>query len=275
MMKRIVLSILLMLSTLSVFPADGLFSGEYAFKGGERALYNLYYNLGPIWIHAGNVEFTVKERTEKEVGYFDFRVCGYTIRSFDKMYQIRDTFSVTTLREGLLPLRYSEVKHEDTYFCDKRYRFDWKESGKDSKVYLNLNRRGKVTLDTLDVQKDVLDLITTCYHFRSVDMSKLKKNEAIPFKMVFDNEIYELTLRYCGEESIKLRNKSKYKALKFKPEMITGDIFEDKDAMAVYVSNDENHVPLYIEAKIKVGYVKVMLDNVSGTKTPMTSLIAK
>lgn len=273
-MKRTLLSIVLLLCSLSLFSEESLFSKEYAFAGGERALYNVYFNLGPIWIHAGNVEFSVKEHTSNKVDYFDFSIYGHTMRSFEKFYRIRDTFTSCVKKQGLLPLSYRETKYEDTYFCDKKYRFDWQQKG-DSKVYLNLNRKGKVSYDTVSVDKGTSDLVTTCYHIRGLDMGKVTKGMNIPFKLIFDNEIYDLKLKYCGEETIKLRNKTKYKALKFKPQMITGDVFESKDAMTVYVSNDENHVPLYIEAKIKVGYVKVMLDEVSGTKTPMTSMVKK
>jgi hypothetical protein len=45
--------------------------------------------------------------------------------------------------------------------------------------------------------------------------------------------------------------------------------------MAIFVSDDGNHVPLYIEAKIKVGAVKVMLDFAENTKVPMSSVITK
>ena len=92
---------------------------------------------------------------------------------------------------------------------------------------------------------------------------------------MLDKKIYDLTVKYSGEETIKLKNKKKYKALKFTPKLVTGDIFEDEDAMTIYVSNDENHVPLYIEAKIKVGYVKVMLNDIQNTKSPMSSDISK
>lgn len=274
-MKRIVLSIFLLLSALPIFSADALFGDELAFKGGERAVYNIYYNLGPIWLHAANVEFSAKERMVEQTACFDLQVTGNTIRSFDKMYTIRDTFAATVKRDGLQTLTYRESKHEDSYNCDKRYRYEWNEKGEKAKVYFVQNRKGKVTKDTMDVEQGIRDLISTCYHFRGVDMSKVSKGQSIPFKMVLDNEIFELKLKYCGSETIKLRNKKKYKALKFKPQVVTGDIFEDNDALAVYVSDDENHVPLYIEAKIKVGYLKVQLDNVSGTKTPMSSLVAK
>ena len=92
---------------------------------------------------------------------------------------------------------------------------------------------------------------------------------------MMDSKIYDLSLKYCGEESIKLRNKKKYKALKFVPQLVTGGIFEDDNAMSIYVSNDDNHVPLYVEAKIKVGYVKVMLNDIQNAKYPMASLLSK
>ncbi len=274
-MKRVVLSIFLLLSAIPLFSADALFGGELAFKGGERAVYSIYYNLGPIWLHAANVEFSAEERMVGQTECFDLQVSGNTIRSFDRLYTIRDTFASTVKRDGLQTLNYREGKHENTYHCDKRYRYEWNETGEKAKVYFVQNRKGVITKDTMDAQRGIRDLIATCYYFRGVDMTKVKKGESIPFKMVLDDEIFELKLQYCGTETIKLRNKKKYKALKFKPQVVTGDIFEDNDALAVYVSDDENHVPLYIEAKIKVGYLKVQLDNVSGTKTPMSSLVAK
>lgn len=91
--------------------------------------------------------------------------------------------------------------------------------------------------------------------------------------MLFDSEVYKLGLKFCGKETIKLRNGKKYKALKFVPKLITGDLFKHEDDMVIYVSDDNNHVPLLINAKIKVGSIKAMLDDVKNTKFPMTSLV--
>lgn len=275
MKRKLIFIISLLFVLASAFSSDQYMSDEIAFKDGERATYYIYYNLGPIWLHAGNVNFSVKERKAGKESLFDLQLAGSSTKSFDRFYCIRDTYSVTVRKEGLLPLHYREVKHEDSYFSDNHYRFDWKENDKDSKVYFEFNKRGRMSYDTLSVHRGVLDLITSCYHIRSVDMTKVKKGQSIPFRLVLDKKIYDLTVKYSGEETIKLKNKKKYKALKFTPKLVTGDIFEDEDAMTIYVSNDENHVPLYIEAKIKVGYVKVMLNDIQNTKSPMSSDISK
>ncbi|HQJ90043.1 MAG TPA: DUF3108 domain-containing protein, partial [Paludibacteraceae bacterium] len=77
----------------------------------------------------------------------------------------------------------------------------------------------------------------------------------------------------CGKEQIKLKNGKKYNALKFVPKLITGDLFKNEDDMVIYVTDDNNHIPLLIDAKIKVGSIKAMLQDVAGTKFPVSSLL--
>ena len=245
---------------------------EPAFKEGEVAVYNVYYNLGFVWIHAGDVEFSVKNVKENGVDHFYLQLAGYTIRSFDSFYRIRDTFHVSVTKDSLLPCNYREVKHEDTYFCDRRYHYDYQNG---PKVYCDFNRKGVKSKDTLGIASDVFDLLTICYRFRSIDMTKVKVGDSFPFKMLYDKETYDLGLTYKGVEDIKLKNKSKYQALKFMPKLITGDLFKKEDDMVIYVSTDDNHVPLYIETKIKVGSVMVMLQSMKKPKYPFSSKIGK
>ena len=252
--------------------AQLMYKDEPAFKSGELAVYNVYYNLGFIWIHAGDVKFSVTTKQEDGNSRYLLQLAGHTIKSFDSFYRIRDTFSVTVDKKDLVPYNYREVKYEDSYFADRRYRFDHEFS---SKVFWKFNRKGDLSSDSMEIDKSVFDLLTTCYRFRSLDMKTVEKGTVIPFNMLYDKSVYNLGLRYKGKEEIKLRNKYKYKALKFVPKVITGDLFKNEDDLTIYVSDDDNHVPLYIEAKIKVGAVKVMLQNIDNTKYPMVSVLKK
>lgn len=266
MLKRIIFLFVVLFSM--VMNAQVL--KEPAFKEGETAIYNIYYNLGFVWIHAGDAKFSVKSVKEDGKDLFYLELAGYTVRSFDNFYCIRDTFHVTVTKDDLVPYNYREVKHEDTYFCDRRYHYDFSQT---PKVYCNFNRRGVKTKDTLSIESSVFDLLTACYRFRSLDMSQVKQGDSFPFCMLYDKDVYKLGLTYKGKENIKLKNKSKYNALKFMPKLITGDLFKNEDDMIIYVSDDENHVPLYIETKIKVGSVKVMLQSIENTKYPFSSII--
>ncbi|HOI26855.1 MAG TPA: DUF3108 domain-containing protein [Paludibacteraceae bacterium] len=272
-MKRVFIGIILLISfwSANLVNAQVRYMNESVFHFGEHATYNVYFNWGFIWIHAGNVEFQVKNMKVGNKDCYYLFVSGYTRKAFDKMYTIRDTFSSCVDTKYLLPVAYRETKHEDSYFCDKIYKYQ--RFTDSTKVFMDFTRNTKKWLDTLVVNHQSCDLITTCYKFRNLDMSTVQKNMVVNFNMIFDSEVYNLGLKYCGKEQIKLKNGKKYNALKFVPKLITGDLFKNEDDMVIYVTDDNNHVPLLIDAKIKVGSIKAMLQDVAGTKFPVPSLL--
>jgi hypothetical protein len=83
--------------------------------------------------------------------------------------------------------------------------------------------------------------------------------------MFLDNEVYDMYIRYLGKEDIKTKF-GKFKAHKFKPLLVKGNIFEGGEKMTVWVSDDPNHIPLRIESPIAVGSVKVDMMGYAGLK---------
>ncbi len=273
MKKLIAIFLFLLPFAMAKADANGLYLKNSVFQSGETAKFNIYFNWGFIWIHAGDVDFSVQSKKINGEKIYSLRVTGYTIKSFEKMYRIRDTFEAFVDTVHLFPIHYREMKHEDSYYANTKY--NYKRAVDSTSVYLELIRKKKQWKDTIRINNNTFDLITTCYKVRNLDATKLAQNQTIPFPMLFDDEIYDLGLTYKGKETIKLRNGGKYSALKFTPKLITGDLFKKDEDMTIYVSDDDNHVPLLIEAKIKVGYIKAILSEVKNTKTPMTSLIIK
>ena len=51
--------------------------------------------------------------------------------------------------------------------------------------------------------------------------------------------------------------------------MATGEVFAEKYPMFVWVSDDENHVPIMGESEVVVGSVKMELIHYSGLATPL------
>ena len=274
MKKRMGILLILFSFITANAATENFYQKNSVFKVGETAKFNLYFNWGFIWIHAGDIDFSVQLKKRDGKPVYSLKVIGYTIKSFEKMYRIRDTFEVFVDTARFLPLYYKETKHEDTYYACNQYFYD--RSKKDSTlVYMDFARKNRQWQDTAKIGNNVFDLITTCYKVRNLNIKKIKQNQTVPIPLLFDNKVYDLGLKYKGKEIIKLKNGSKYNAHKFIPQLITGDLFKKEEDMIVYVSDDDNHVPLLIETKIKVGYIKAVLSEVKNTKTPMTSLISK
>ena len=81
-------------------------------------------------------------------------------------------------------------------------------------------------------------------------------------------------IRYLGKETISTKY-GKIRAIKIKPLTIKGTIFEGGEKMTVWISDDENKVPVRVESPIIVGSVRLDMTSFSGLRNPMTSVIKK
>ena len=89
-----------------------------------------------------------------------------------------------------------------------------------------------------------------------------------------DQEIYPLALKYLGpEENKKVKGVGRFNTQKFSPQLIAGDVFKEGDEMKIYVSDDENKIPVLIESPVSVGSVKAVLKSYKGLKYPMTAQV--
>jgi hypothetical protein len=109
---------------------------------------------------------------------------------------------------------------------------------------------------------------------RNIDFDKMKPGDKIPFSMFLDNQVYNLYIRFIGKEIIKTKY-GKFHAIKFKPLLIKGTIFEGGEKMTVWVTDDANHIPVRVESPISVGSVKVDMMGFKNLRSPLSSLIDK
>jgi hypothetical protein len=84
-----------------------------------------------------------------------------------------------------------------------------------------------------------------------------------------DRKIYSLDVIYAGsDDSKRVKGLGPTSTLLFRPQLVVGSIFKDNEGMKIWVSNDENKIPLMIESPISVGSVKAVLTEHSGLKYP-------
>jgi hypothetical protein len=89
--------------------------------------------------------------------------------------------------------------------------------------------------------------------------------------MFIDNEVFSMYIRYVGRETVKTRY-GKFKAIRFKPLLIKGTVFEGGEKMNVWVSDDGNRIPLRVETPLTVGSIKIDMMGYKNLRYPLTSL---
>ncbi len=92
--------------------------------------------------------------------------------------------------------------------------------------------------------------------------------------MFLDNEVFNMYIRYVGKEEIKTKY-GKFRAIKIKPLLLKGQIFEGGEKMTVWVTDDANHIPVRVESPLVVGKVKIDMMSHANLRHPLTSLIKR
>lgn len=240
------------------------------FKAGEVVNFQAFYNWGFIWIHAGDVQFKVNEKLYKNQQMFQFEATGNSLKNYDWLYKVRDKYQVYASKENLLPYYFERNTYEGGYKAFEQYFFNY--PGK--KIYGTIeNNDIPFRRDTLNLTTCTFDVLSAVYFCRSMDFAHIKTGDRIPITTVIDNKIYNLYFKYLGKEEVENKDKKKYRCFKFSALMVEGTIFKGGEDILVWVTDDDNRIPILVEAKILVGSVKAYFLNASGLKYPVTSLI--
>ena len=120
----------------------------------------------------------------------------------------------------------------------------------------------------------VQDVVSAMYYARNIDFSKLQPEDKIPFSMFLDNEVFNMYIRYVGKEEIKTKY-GKFRAIKIKPLLLKGQIFEGGEKMTVWITDDANHIPVRVESPLVVGKVKIDMMSHANLRHQLSSLIKR
>jgi hypothetical protein len=230
------------------------------FKAGEQLTYKLYYNWNFIWLSAGEVTFKVTDLGPT----YHISAVGQTYSSYEWFFKVRDHYQVFLEKETLLPKESIRDVHEGDFQLFDHLSFDHENK----KV---TSRRGKTRKETktvvTEVDNCVHDVLSILYYMRNVNYNTMRINETIPINIFIDNEIWPLGVKYKGKEKEKkIKGLGDFNVLKFSPEVIAGNVFEEGTEMTIYASDDLNRIPLLIESPVSVGSVKAVLKDYKGLK---------
>lgn len=231
-----------------------------AFKATESITYRVYYKLAGVYIGAGEATFNCMLENLNGKPVFHVTGDGKTYSFYDNFFRVRDKYETFIDTTNLQPLKFIRQVNEGSF---KKYE------------NVSFNKSANTAITNSGVFKTpgcIQDVVSSMYYARNVDFDKLKPGDKVPFSMFLDNQVYDLYIRYIGKETIKTRY-GKFHAVKFKPLLIKGTIFEGGEKMTVWVSDDASHIPVRVESPISVGSVVVDMMDYKNLRTPLVSLM--
>ena len=243
-----------------------------AFQVGEKLDYVITYNWLLVWTDVGVVRFeTLKDKMFGQ-DVINLKATGITFPFYDWFFQVRDVYQSWVNPENVLPVYYHRDVDEGGYLIDIKYAFDYKNMLAYSEIE---KTRKPYYRDTIAIPPCTYDVVSVIYQARNIDYSKYKIDEKIPFKILLDNEVHDVYIRYKGKEARKVRGVGKFRCLKFTGSLVAGDVFQGGEDLVFWVTDDKNRIPVWAESPIIVGTIKARLVNYEGLKYPLESLIEK
>lgn len=246
---------------LFVFTATNVFAQKefrdqknIAFKPGEVLEYRVHYGF----IDAGEAKLEVLP----EMKLFGTRQCyhvvgtGRSVGAFDWFFKVRDRYESFVDSQSVMPWFFIRRVNEGGYKIEQNVTFNH---------YQNIVTSEKSTLTMPDYLQDI---ISAFYYARSIDFNNLKVGEVVPIEAWLDETIIPLNVRFIGREKIK----SKFGAVNcimLRPLLQQGRVFKDNEDMTIWVSDDQNKIPIRAEAKILIGSIKMDLKGYQGLAGPL------
>lgn len=234
-----------------------------AFDAGEWFRFRIHYGM----FNASFATLEVKETTLRNKPVYHVVGKGKSTGLLHLFFKVDDNYETFMDKKSGEPLRFIRQIDEGGHTRDLLIDFDH-----DSNTAHVFNRKYN-TRNTYSIPENVHDMLSSFYYLRNnLDVSSLEHGEMFSIKMFIDDENHDFKLKFLGREVVKTKM-GNIAALKFQPYVLTGRVFEKKESLTIWVSDDKNRMPLKIKADLAVGSLNADIDAFKGLKYPLNIIM--
>ena len=226
-------------------------------NAGENISFRIHYGF----LTAGNATLSTTKTSYKGQPAFYVRGVGKTSGAAKAFFKVEDVYE-SYINEKKEPLYYVRNVSEGSYTQHLQSTFN---PGNNTLVLVDKKHTDRPA-KTVKVPNDVQDILSCFYYLRSVD--NLKVGSVLKMNVWIDDELFPFQLKVVGTEKVSTKF-GKVNCLKIIPSVISGRVFKAKEGVTMWVTNDQNRVPVLIKAELAVGSLKASIDSYSNVKYPI------
>lgn len=233
----------------------GLALGQQkAYGDGEWFKFRVHYGF----VTAGYATLQVDKTRLNGKEVYHVKGEGKTTGMTKLFYPVEDYYQSYIDVDKDIPYRFIRKINEGGYTKDIQIDFD--HEIKEARVINNK----KNTQEFLNFPEQVQDMVSAFYYLRNnLDVTTMKVGETIDMNMFFDKSNYKFRLKFLGREVLKT-DFGNVPTLIFRPYVQSGRVFEEQESLTVWVTDDDNKMPMLIKASLVVGSLKATLTEFKG-----------
>ena len=177
-------------------------------------------------------------------------------------FKVNDTYESYIDKETGNPYQFVRKIDEGGYIKNQEGFFNQTENRVFVKDYKHNTEK------TFSITKNAQDILSSFYYLRNFpNIDKMKLGEFVAIDMFLDDKITKFRLKYIGREDIRTKF-GIISTMVFRPLVQTGRIFKEEESLTIWISDDDNKLPVRIKASLLVGSIKADLDSYKGLKYP-------
>ncbi|WGH74558.1 DUF3108 domain-containing protein [Tenacibaculum tangerinum] len=249
----------ILLITVQTFFAQ---TNTTAYKAGEWLRFNMSYSG---FLKAGTAVLELKEKKLGNKKVLHAVGTGKTTGVISWFFKVDDRYESYFGIDKVEPYLFKRKIDEGGHKKNRQITFDHEKNTAFVQDFLKQK-------DTLISVKSPQDMISTFYFLRSHDTKNMKKGEEIQLDMFFDNKSYPFKLRFLGYEILKTKF-GKVKTQKFRPLVQAGRVFKAQESVTIWISADDNKIPIKMRASLAVGSLRAELDGYKELANPFEVIV--
>ncbi|MDQ7918083.1 DUF3108 domain-containing protein [Mesonia sp. MT50] len=252
-MKKSVILIVICLFSVSAFAQS-----KKAYDAGEWFKFRIHYG----WFNASFATLEVKDEilNNKEVDHVLGR--GKSTGLLHLFFEVDDDYQTYINKKTGQPLKFVRKINEGGHTKDKEILFD--QENNTAKVTDNKHQ----TVKDFTTKNNVHDMLSVFYYLRNkIDRKNIKEGDEIVLDLFFDDENYRFKTVFLKREVLKTKF-GKVRCLKFRPYVQADRVFKKEESLTLWVSDDDNKIPVKIKAELAIGALEADLDAYKGLKNP-------
>lgn len=244
------------------------FSERKAQKPAPRPVYGhgeeLHYVMTYGFITGGRGVLSVRDTILNGKKVQHMVGSAYTVGLTDAVYKIRDKYESFVDLKSDLPIKSIRSIREGRY----RYYNEVLYEHRSDSTLINSKKSGQKY-----VSPNIYDIVSAFYIARKKYFNdSLTEGQIVELATYFSDKEYPLRIRYRGIETISTKF-GKLECYKFSPVTEVGRSFKTDDDMHVWITRDQNRIPVRIKFNLVVGSFTCDLEQFRGLQNPFSSFV--
>ena len=229
---------------------------NHAFTVGERLTFDISYGFitaGRAVMSIPGYKYIMGRKT------YETLIEASSAPTFDWVFKVRDRYETFMDVDGIFPWRFEQHVREGNYSRDYDASFDPEEQTAETSD-------GK----TYRTPSYVHDIVSAFYYVRTLDLTHSRKGDVIHLQNFFDGQTHPLDVRVLGHQPVET-DAGTFECVVIEPMVVQGGLFKNEGSIKIWMTDDDNHIPVKMSSKILIGEIEAKLVKYDGVRSPLTA----